>query len=1466
MNSKCPICQEDVCNGKDTVVLQEKGSASINKAGEERKDSINVVPGSVVHKSCRQQYVNKKQIALHLKKLEKDAAQSSEPPRSLRSAEQHFDIKQHCVFCGSPAKYDGKKKGFDVIPVKTMTFHHSIKEICERRQDKWAKTVLARVMSVHCLRAADAVYHQDCSTNFRTGKQIPLAFSPEDSNPSKRKCGRPQDKDRDQAFQDVLKYLERNDEEQITITDLIELMKQKLEENGNPETDPYSFPHMKKKLEEYFGNRIIITSINGKPNVVTFYSTASTTLQQFYSQSRSDDAEEDKLRLVETAAKIIKNDIKSLATSSESYPDISSLSSVDEAVCALPESLKIFLSGVLTGKDVSAKLASLGQALMQAARPRVLTLPLQLGLAVQMHHHFGSRFLNDTLNKMGFASSYDEVKKFECSAAVSHGLDVPNFGPGHFIQYSADNVDHNIRTLDGLNTFHGMGMIAAVTPEVKQRKIVPKIKVSAEDIAATGRVKIHFYNMRPTMSRIIYKSLPCEHTNSDMTELDIIHHCSLLFKSPRPSWSGVMQAVDHGVYPGKSSTLFLPMIDMDPSDMSCIYSTLKFICAQAHKLQVTPVITFDQPLWFKALMIVENESGDSDIKNIVLRLGGLHTEMSFLGSIGNIMAGSGLQEVLEVIYAENAVQHILSGKAISRAVRAHLLVDSVLNALLISASMQTEDQLPEDPQPNELAQDSNDEKNLLSEVSKLYDELMIGTVTVQEASTAECVQKVQEQLCRQKQTLRNQKTATLWLLYLEMVTILKKFIRAERTGNWKLHLEALREMLPFLAASGHNLYTKSVRLYLQKMSELGITHPEIQQQFENGHHVVRRSDRSWAGLSTDLVIEQVLMRSLKTTGGLTHGRGMSEKQRLVWLLSMPTCIEVNYAMQDFSQVKYVTSDQHKDLGKSRQIRDTNDSEKIAAFFEARNPFNTDDSSLRNIATGVTASAGVNVCEAKRIGQGILNSMTDKSVDEFVFKKKDQVVTMSASSPVTIEQESVQIDPQLLFQRLLTVARATEENLVETFQHELCCIPPSLFESNGLLRPANKPVLADALWKLLDQDGEQRPDGDINFVIDGGALLQRIPWVRNQSYKSLCDTYVDHVMRNFGSGAIIVFDGYPDKPTTKDQAHLRRSKGMVGATINFTEDMIFNAKKELFLANNTNKTRFIQLLSRQLQVAGCMTYHAEEDADVLIASVAIKSSKTVPTIVIADDTDILVLLIHHSVTPSKGLFLQNTGRKTSKKRGSLWNIEETCKVLGDVRNHILFAHAVLGCDTTSAIFGIGKANALKKLKQVEFRQNAATFSGISTQSQIEKAGEAVLSSLYGGTDGKLNRLRYQKFCEKVASSSVYVEPKSLLPTSSAAKFHSYRVYLQVQQWMGNKLLDPCDWGWQISGEKLAPVMVDMKAAPDTLLKIIRCSCKSDCKTKRCTCRKYGLSCSNVCTGCSGINCTNAREIDLDDPDE
>ncbi|KAH3865305.1 hypothetical protein DPMN_028344 [Dreissena polymorpha] len=57
-------------------------------------------------------------------------------------------------------------------------------------------------------------------------------------------------------------------------------------------------------------------------------------------------------------------------------------------------------------------------------------------------------------------------------------------------------------------------------------------------------------------------------------------------------------------------------------------------------------------------------------------------QMSFLGSVGSLVHATGLREVLETVYAPNAVDHIMSGKTVSRAVRGHLLVDAALSAMV----------------------------------------------------------------------------------------------------------------------------------------------------------------------------------------------------------------------------------------------------------------------------------------------------------------------------------------------------------------------------------------------------------------------------------------------------------------------------------------------------------------------------------------------------------------------------------------------------------------------------------------------------------------------------------------------------------------------------------------------------------------------------------------------------------------
>lgn len=681
----CPFCQEQFSTKEEANELTSKGCESIQKACQERGSNITVHPGQLVHVKCRQKFINPKSIAC-AKRKSLDGCEEERKKVKLRSEESNFNFKDHCLFCACGDIYNGKKQESKLIPVRSFDFQKKIIDSCDRFPGKWAEEVKGRVIYAQDLPAADAVYHNICSVNFRTGKQVPIMFqntTVKQPGPKYQKHpgGRPRNTHKADAFKAVTEFLTANDDEQVTIADLIEKMKESL---TGTDIEPYSFPHMKQELLNYFGDRIIITEINGKQNVVTFQTTASKILHEFHQKSTTNLIDEKK-SIIQTAGRLIKQDIKNIVQNRDFYPTVEDINE-NCAFEYLPESLQELLTAVVCRKDSKLIIASIGQSIIQAARPHVLLAPLQVGLGVQMHHLFQSRFLIDSLNHHGFSCSYSEVKRFERSASVSSADEViPIQRPETCLQFAADNVDHNSITLDGKGTFHGMGMIAMVTPGTKHIKSVPRVKVSSKDIERVGKVNIkHFMSDAEGAESFTYKEVKNPNVSEPFTNIDLLWKSSLLLKVKSPQWSGFMQLVHKGNHPGTSSIQFLPIIDMDPNDLSCIYSTLKYVTHQARQHNTLPVVTFDQPLWLKAFKMVETTP---ELQQCVVRLGGFHTEISFLGSIGHLMKGTGLEQLLEVIYAPNTVSHMLNGKAVSRAVRGHILVDAALNAIIASRAL-----------------------------------------------------------------------------------------------------------------------------------------------------------------------------------------------------------------------------------------------------------------------------------------------------------------------------------------------------------------------------------------------------------------------------------------------------------------------------------------------------------------------------------------------------------------------------------------------------------------------------------------------------------------------------------------------------------------------------------------------------------------------------------------------------------
>jgi hypothetical protein len=189
--------------------------------------------------------------------------------------------------------------------------------------------------------------------------------------------------------------------------------------------------------------------------------------------------------------------------------------------------------------------------------------------------------------------------------------------------------------------------------------------------------------------------------------------------------------------------------------------------------------------------------------------------------------------------------------------------------------------------------------------------------------------------------------------------------------------------------------------------------------------------------------------------------------------------------------------------------------------------------------------------------------------------------------------------------------------------------------------------------------------------------------------------------------------------------------------------------------------------------------------------------------------------------------------------------------------------MLGCDTTSKPFGIGKSETIKLLmRSGPFNEQAAIFKSVGkTKTEIENAGNKAMVTLYrGGSKETLNELRLKTFTAKATKSISHVKPESLPPTSDANSFHSLRVYHQVQHWLGIEL-NPIEWGWELSQGKLIPTKMSKAPAPDILMKFVKCGCTtSQCNTKQCICRKQGMLCTSACTDCKGISCCNSSCAD------
>ena len=1116
----------------------------------------------------------------------------------------------------------------------------------------------------------------------------------------------------------------------------------------------------------------------------------------------------------------------------------------------------------------------------QAVRPKSVLSPIMFGLGSEMDFVFGSQWLVDELYSLGMSVSYDEIRTYKQSIIQDENLCMV-LPPRDqvFTQWGVDNADATICTLVGDGQFHGIGMCAmsAVNKASEfSTRVERKAKVKVTDLIENKGVPLFRYvgPASPALSKITFT--PVIESMKPHIITPAPYYANLLWQSSRSlsnspvtNWSGYMEHFFCDREAERWNVTILPVLDMNPNEDSSLYSTLLYIQNQAEKLGVPDIaVTFDQPLWLKATEIVEAKN----MKNIVLKLGGFHLLMSALGSVFHVMEGSGLEDALLTIYGENVVKHIVSGKAYARAVRASVLLESALMTILVSKVCgETAD---------ELSGTGEIDYQLTEEETRKLKE-MVNSIDITSSTgiaESDSLLRLDECLNLLKTTLAERsRTSKLWIQYLYHVECIKDFIRAERIPDWEGHLVAVGELLNLFAATRHLHYAKCARLYLQQMRKLPETHPWLYEKFAvHGLHAVRRSPKFWAGLSPDLVVEQVVMRSLKSRGGLTRGRGVTESVRQQWVLTMHQFASIHDAMTSLTGRHHETSEQHAELGKSRRNRDERDYIEIFKWLQAHDPFSEDSTyELRSLSTGLTASKDDNInCDrVEEVGQRIQSSLDGVAVSAAKLKKSDAVRTLQQLLPgVKVGNDTVQIDPAVLFLRCTALAERLNTEIAMFFAYEMTAVPTSLFKGY-FMRKSDKSDLAHALQKLVKNhyNDVSHVTAECIHIIDGGWLLYQLKWTSNMKYQELAENYSSFVMRNYGPSCI-VFDGY-DTANIKDHEHLRRSgKKAPDITINGIEAVYPN--RDAFLMNDTNKSYFIKYIASFMRTNGHKIVDSTGDADVEIVATAIRYAREQqPVSVVAEDTDIFILLLHHFSDQFAEIYLQKENRSSKTKSGELYRMSECSQSIDpSVREHIIFIHSWSGTDTTSFTYGHGKIQLLKKISGNEVIVNAAVLEDDdATATAVGNAGISIFCNLYGGEMGEsLTALRYRKYNELIANNKT-IQPERLPPTERAAYHHSLRVHLQVMRWihLDNSKLNALEWGRKLDRGLLRPVMTDAAPAPDDILKFIKCNCKALnnlCGSYQCSCRKNGMKCVPACGICHGLSCSNrGDDVTAEDDD-
>ena len=503
----------------------------------------------------------------------------------------------------------------------------------------------------------------------------------------------------------------------------------------------------------------------------------------------------------------------------------------------------------------------------------------------------------------------------------------------------------------------------------------------------------------------------------------------------------------------------------------------------------------------------------------------MHWLMSFIGACGSLMKGSGLHQYLSSAFS--GVSKMLIGKKFPMNMR----------ALRLAAF--------------EILRDHIDLENITC-----HDNLINALESLSEKSNL----------------------AEHWIENLiKPVLLMMAFVKAEREGDFALHLYCCRMMMPYFFSAKHVNYARYGICYINTMENLP---PEVLTQFMKGEHVMRHQKGIWNAIWSDMMIETSYMKIGKGPLGVI-GFTTSSTTMSIWAKSMHAQTTYLSELHACSGGKMTPQTTHKMESKARIDADEVDRSKLRSYLKnCIHPLDTDchtENKLCNIVTGQIAEDNVNVNKSVLRGKELMELFIGKLPQGFRSTISSTVITMTDTKKQKKAPGKEQYNINSIFSRVCYLMSIGQIDTKEIFNYELSPFPTSLCYDSGLPHyTTTKSDLKNAL-KCVVSNRNIKFD---SIIIDGNAMLHSaIHWPKGAEGRKLVDAvsaYIFPILRE--ADVYLIFDRYYTLSIKSDTRRYRQGMFIKEHKLTATTQL---PSKEAALGSISNKTQLIELISMGL---------------------------------------------------------------------------------------------------------------------------------------------------------------------------------------------------------------------------------------------------------------------------------------------